>query len=126
MGIVRAHEATENAALLMSRNTYPMIAHAEQSSMSLPIFTRGDLYVTSIGAVLDCITDEIAHYLLNAARVNSSDNVLRCRIHRDSISLSCYMDPFYYTLNERNQVGWLEIQFEASPLQTCHIEQILG
>ena len=47
----------EYAALLMSRNTYPMIVHSKQRSISLLIFTYSNLYIASIGAVLDCITD---------------------------------------------------------------------
>src|SRR6266487_5956851 len=126
MGIVRAHKTTENTALFMSRNAYAIITHTKQCSMSLLIFTHRDLYIASFGTVLDCITDEIAHYLLNTVRVDSCNNVLWCIIHRDSMSLSCHLEPLYCTMNERTYVGRLEIQFEAPSLQACHIKQIFG
>src|SRR5579859_1409969 len=112
MGIVGAHKATKNAVLLMSRNSYPMITHAKQRSLVLLIFTHRDVYNTSIRAVLDSVTNEIAEYLLDAARVRQDDHVLRCSIHSNSMVLSGHTETRNSALNQRNQVGRFAMQFK--------------
>src|SRR6516162_2277338 len=104
MGIIRSHEPAENAAMLMSRNTDAIVAHTEQSSLCLLIFTECDFNIPALGAVLDCIADEVAHYLLNASRIDSDNNVFWRGFYNDSVTFCCHVESLYCTLNERNQV----------------------
>src|SRR5260370_3101168 len=88
MGIVGAHKAAKDTVLLMSRNTYPMITHTKQRDLVPLIFTHGDVYLTSIRAVLDSVTHEIAEYLLDTSSVHRDDHGLRWSMHSNSMALS--------------------------------------
>src|SRR5260370_42045570 len=116
MGIVGAHKAAKDTVLLMSRNTYPMITHTKHHSLVLLIFTHGDVYLTSIRAVLDGVTREVAKYLLDAARVRQDDNMLRCSMHSNSMMLSGHTETRNNALNQRNQVDRFAMQFKPSRL----------
>ena len=76
MGIVSSHKTAEYATLLVSRNTYPVIMHTKQCCVGALICPYSDLYIASIRAIFDRITDEVAHYLLYASRVDCDNNVL--------------------------------------------------
>src|SRR5260370_41682350 len=80
MGIVGAHKAAKDTVLLMSRNTYPMITHTKQRDLVPLIFTHGDVYLTSIRAVLDSVTHEIAEFMSEAARVGRQSHLNICSL----------------------------------------------
>ena len=76
MGIVSSHKTAEYATLLVSRNAYPVITHTKQCYVGAHICTYSDLYIASIRAIFDRVTDEVAHYLFYASMVDLDNNVL--------------------------------------------------